>query len=116
MDLELKKKILNDLDRFVRRREYYRRIGKTWKRGYLLYRPTGTGKQAWLPQWPKTWNFDIYNLELSRLHSNAELRRLLVDTTNQSILVVEDTDCTTKLQDRMSETRTTSMNPLSMGY
>ncbi|KAI6671426.1 hypothetical protein NL676_006311 [Syzygium grande] len=28
MDLELKKKILDDLDRFVRRKEYYRRVGK----------------------------------------------------------------------------------------
>ena len=33
MDLELKKKILDDLDRFVRRKEYYRRVGKAWKRG-----------------------------------------------------------------------------------
>ncbi|KAK4377987.1 hypothetical protein RND71_004283 [Anisodus tanguticus] len=37
MDLEQKDKILKDLDRFVKRKEYYRKVGKAWKRGYVLY-------------------------------------------------------------------------------
>ncbi|XP_043695414.1 AAA-ATPase At2g18193-like [Telopea speciosissima] len=44
MDSELKRALIEDLDRFVKRREFYRRVGKAWKRGYLLYGPPGTGK------------------------------------------------------------------------
>ncbi|KAH9711281.1 AAA-ATPase [Citrus sinensis] len=46
MDPELKQMILDDLDRFLRRKEFYRRVGKAWKRGYLLYGPPGTGKSS----------------------------------------------------------------------
>lgn len=46
MDSELKDKILKDLDRFVKRKDFYRKVGKAWKRGYLLYGPPGTGKSS----------------------------------------------------------------------
>ncbi|KAJ7953048.1 Aaa-atpase [Quillaja saponaria] len=39
MDPDLKKTIKDDLDRFVRRRDFYKKVGKAWKRGYLLYGP-----------------------------------------------------------------------------
>ncbi|KAL3720436.1 hypothetical protein ACJRO7_005282 [Eucalyptus globulus] len=116
MDLELKKKIVDDLDRFVRRKEYYRRVGKAWKRGYLLYGPPGTGKSSLVAAMANYLNFDIYDLELSGLWSNADLRRLLVATMNQSILVVEDIDCTIQLQDRKSETQAANMNLMSTGH
>ncbi|KAL3720434.1 hypothetical protein ACJRO7_005280 [Eucalyptus globulus] len=103
MDLELKKKILDDLDMFMRRKEYYRRVGKVWKRGYLLYGPPGTGKSSLVAAMANYLNFDIYDLELSGLRSNADLRRLLVATANQSILVV-NIDCTIQLQDRNPRT------------
>jgi len=41
MDSDLKKTIMEDLDRFVKRKDYYGRVGKAWKRGYLLYGPPG---------------------------------------------------------------------------
>lgn len=46
MDSDVKENMIKDLDRFVARREYYRKIGKAWKRGYLLYGPPGTGKSS----------------------------------------------------------------------
>ncbi|XP_075108783.1 protein HYPER-SENSITIVITY-RELATED 4-like [Nicotiana tabacum] len=46
MDVEQKERIVKDLDRFVKRKEYYRKVGKAWKRGYLLYGPPGTGKSS----------------------------------------------------------------------
>ncbi|KAF8011100.1 hypothetical protein BT93_J1651 [Corymbia citriodora subsp. variegata] len=116
MDLELKKTIMDDLERFVRRKEYYRRVGKAWKRGYLLYGPPGTGKSSLIAAMANYLNFDIYDLELSGLRSNAELRRLLVATANHSILVVEDIDCTIELQERKSETRAARMNAVSTDY
>ncbi|KAF7134668.1 hypothetical protein RHSIM_Rhsim08G0121500 [Rhododendron simsii] len=100
MDAELKGRIVKDLERFVKRREYYRRVGKAWKRGYLLYGPPGTGKSSLIAAMANFLNFDIYDLELTELSCNSDLRRLLLATANRSILVVEDIDCTIELKDR----------------
>ncbi|MCL7052235.1 hypothetical protein MKW94_010313 [Papaver nudicaule] len=100
MDHELKKEIIDDLDRFVSRRDYYTRVGKAWKRGYLLYGPPGTGKSSLVAAMANYLNFDVYDLELTNVYSNAELRSVLLGTKNRSILLIEDIDCSAELQDR----------------
>ncbi|KAJ9169353.1 hypothetical protein P3X46_017557 [Hevea brasiliensis] len=100
MDPILKQELMDDLDRFVKRRDFYKRIGKPWKRGYLLYGPPGTGKSSLIAAMANHLKFDIYDLELTSLRSNSDLRRLLTSTANRSILVIEDIDCSIELQDR----------------
>ena len=100
MDDKLKSSVVQDLQRFVRRKDYYRRIGRAWKRGYLLYGPPGTGKSSLVAAMANFLKFDIYDLELTEVKSNSDLRRLLVGTSNRSILVVEDIDCSIELQQR----------------
>lgn len=100
MDKEMKKAIIDDLDRFLRRRDYYKKVGKAWKRGYLLYGPPGTGKSSLVAAMANYLKFDVYDLELTSLYSNSELRRILVSTTNRSIIVIEDIDCSVEMQDR----------------
>ncbi|KAB8100826.1 hypothetical protein EE612_031449, partial [Oryza sativa] len=100
MDQKLKQSIIDDLDRFIKRKDYYKRIGKAWKRGYLLYGPPGTGKSSLIAAMANHLKFDIYDLELTGVHSNSELRRLLVGMTSRSILVVEDIDCSIELKQR----------------
>ncbi|XP_071738785.1 AAA-ATPase At3g50940-like [Rutidosis leptorrhynchoides] len=101
MESGMKEKMMKDLDRFLGRREYYRKVGKAWKRGYLLYGPPGTGKSSLIAAMANYLKFDIYDLELTDIESNSELRRLLVETANRSILVVEDIDCSVELHDRV---------------
>ena len=36
MDPELKKSLKDDLDRFVKRKEWYKKVGRAWKREYNL--------------------------------------------------------------------------------
>ncbi|KAM0938094.1 putative AAA+ ATPase domain, ATPase, AAA-type, core, AAA-type ATPase domain-containing protein [Dioscorea sansibarensis] len=100
MDQNLKQELMADLERFVRRKEYYKTVGKAWKRGYLLYGPPGTGKSSLIAAMANFLKFDVYDLELTAIHSNSELRNLLVRTANKSILVVEDIDCTIELENR----------------
>ncbi|XP_059283767.1 AAA-ATPase At3g50940-like [Lycium ferocissimum] len=102
MESDQKDMILKDLERFVKRKEHYRKVGKAWKRGYLLYGPPGTGKSSLIAAMANYLNFDIYDLELTDLRRNSELRKLLVGTANKSILVVEDIDCTIDLQDNLA--------------
>ncbi|KAE8667569.1 hypothetical protein F3Y22_tig00112399pilonHSYRG00027 [Hibiscus syriacus] len=42
MDPKRKEEIINDLMSFSKAKEYYMKLGKPWKRGYLLYGPPGT--------------------------------------------------------------------------
>ncbi|XP_050233769.1 AAA-ATPase At3g50940-like [Mercurialis annua] len=105
MDMELKDMIIKDLDKFVKRRDYYKRVGKAWKRGYLLYGPPGTGKSSLIAAIANHLKFDIYDLELTDLKVNSDLRKLLISTGNKSILVVEDIDCSIQLQNRSVESR-----------
>ncbi|XP_039143293.1 protein HYPER-SENSITIVITY-RELATED 4-like [Dioscorea cayenensis subsp. rotundata] len=100
MEPALKKAIVEDLERFVKRKEYYKRVGKAWKRGYLLYGPPGTGKSSLVAAMAEFLKFDVYDLELNGVSSNSGLRTLLAAMENQSILVVEDIDCSMELQRR----------------
>ncbi|KAL1810158.1 hypothetical protein DCAR_0729829 [Daucus carota subsp. sativus] len=102
MEEKLKETVMKDLEMFVQRREKYRKIGKAWKRGYLLYGPPGTGKSSLIAAMANYLKFDIYDLELTDLKRNSELRKLLIATANRSILVVEDIDCNIELQERVS--------------
>ncbi|KAI3450990.1 hypothetical protein Pfo_007655 [Paulownia fortunei] len=104
MDPNLKRSIIEDLDRFLRRKDYYKKVGKAWKRGYLLYGPPGTGKSSLVAAMANYLRFDVYDLEFSSLHSNSELRKILVCTNNKSIIVVEDIDCSAQMHDRDGDT------------
>ncbi|CAN8254769.1 unnamed protein product [Cochlearia groenlandica] len=103
MDSNVKSNVMEDLEQFLRRKEFYKRVGKAWKRGYLLYGPPGTGKSSLIAAMANHLNFDVYDLELTAVSSNSELRRLLIATANRSILVVEDIDCSIEFKDRTTD-------------
>ncbi|XP_021747398.1 AAA-ATPase At3g50940-like [Chenopodium quinoa] len=93
MEPEVKRALIDDLDKFVRRKEFYHRVGKVWKRGYLLHGPPGTGKSSLVAAMANYLKFHIYDFDLSRIKHDMDFRRLLVSTTNRSIIVIEDIDC-----------------------
>ncbi|XLR25465.1 hypothetical protein S83_053365 [Arachis hypogaea] len=92
--------LLEDLNLFLGRKEYYKRVGKAWKRGYLLYGPPGTGKSSLIAAMANYLRFDIYDLDLKEVQCNSDLRRLLIGTGSKSILVIEDIDCSLQLHNR----------------
>ncbi|KAJ3702732.1 hypothetical protein LUZ61_006437 [Rhynchospora tenuis] len=92
MDPVKKKEIVSDLLAFSRGKEYYSKIGRAWKRGYLLVGPHGTGKSTMVAAMANFLGYDVYDLDLSQVHDNSTLRKLLVDVTNKSILVLENID------------------------
>ncbi|GLT43373.1 hypothetical protein SLA2020_173260 [Shorea laevis] len=93
MDPQRKEQIVDDLITFSQGKEYYKKIGKVWKRGYLLYGPPGTGKSTMIVAMSNLLGYDIYDLELTTVKDNAELKRLLINTKSKSIMVIEDIDC-----------------------
>ncbi|XP_010456564.1 PREDICTED: AAA-ATPase At5g17750-like [Camelina sativa] len=107
MTHKLKRSVMEDLDRFIKRKDYYKRVGKAWKRGYLLYGPPGTGKSSLVAAMANYLKFDIYDLQLGSVKGDASLRNLLLATKNSSILLVEDIDCSVDLPTRLQPATTT---------
>ncbi|CAD6256293.1 unnamed protein product [Miscanthus lutarioriparius] len=92
MDHSKKVDIMEDLTAFREAKEYHSKVGKAWKRGYLLHGPPGTGKSTMIGAMANFLEYDVYDLDLTSIKDNAELRKLFLDTTDRSIIVIEDID------------------------
>ncbi|KAI4983311.1 hypothetical protein ZWY2020_023803 [Hordeum vulgare] len=103
MDPSKKQEILDDLEMFRDGKEYYASIGKAWKRGYLLFGPPGTGKSSMIAAIANFLGYNVYDLELTAVKSNTELRRLFIDTKGKSVIVIEDIDCSIDLTGKRSK-------------
>uniref|UniRef100_A0A7N0TWB4 AAA+ ATPase domain-containing protein n=1 Tax=Kalanchoe fedtschenkoi TaxID=63787 RepID=A0A7N0TWB4_KALFE len=97
MEPKKKQDIINDLVTFSKAKDYYDQIGKAWKRGYLLYGPPGTGKSTMIAAMANLLGYDVYDLELTAVKDNTQLRKLLIETSSKSIIVIEDIDCSLDL-------------------
>ncbi|PWA99815.1 AAA+ ATPase domain-containing protein [Artemisia annua] len=100
MDPTKKAEIMSDLRDFAEGSAFYKRAGRVWKRGYLLYGPPGTGKSSMIAAMANYLEYDIYDLELTEVQTNLELRKLLMKTSSKSIIVIEDIDCSINLKNR----------------
>lgn len=92
MEADLKNKVKSDLEAFVKSKQYYNRLGRVWKRSYLLYGPSGTGKSSFIAAMAKFLSYDIYDVDLSKVSDNSDLKMLLLQTNSRSVIVVEDLD------------------------
>ncbi|KAL1534033.1 AAA-ATPase [Salvia divinorum] len=100
MDPAKKAEIMADLLDFANGEAFYQKTGRAWKRGYLLYGPPGTGKSSMIAAMANFLGYDIYDLELTEVNTNSELRKLLMKTSSKSIIVIEDIDCSINLTNR----------------
>ncbi|XP_078439943.1 P-loop containing nucleoside triphosphate hydrolases superfamily protein [Wolffia australiana] len=91
MDPDLKNRVRTDLESFLKNKAFYNRLGRVWKRSYLLHGPPGTGKSTFAAAMAKFLNYDLYDLDFN-LSSGADLKDLLLQTTPQSVILVEDLD------------------------
>lgn len=46
--------------------------------------------------------YDVYDLELTAVKDNTELRKLLIDTSSKAVIVIEDIDCSLDLTGKNS--------------
>ncbi|KAK8710031.1 hypothetical protein V6N13_145375 [Hibiscus sabdariffa] len=118
MEPELKQLIKGDLDSFVARKDFFKGVGRAWKRGYLLYGPPGTGKSSLVAAIANYLRYNIYDLQVQTARSDADLRHILTSTTNRSILLIEDIDCgskvshdRTRVQDVQEDTQDEQQSP-----
>ncbi|KAG6752636.1 hypothetical protein POTOM_042658 [Populus tomentosa] len=92
MDGDLKNKVKADLELFLKSKHYYHRLGHVWKRSYLLYGASGTGKSSFIAAMARFLNFDVYDINISKVSGDSDLKMLLLQTTSRSMIVIEDFD------------------------
>ncbi|KAF8672199.1 hypothetical protein HU200_049768 [Digitaria exilis] len=66
MDPELKARVRADLETFLKGRAYYHRLGRVWRRSYLLYGAPGTGKSTFAAAMARFLGYDVYDIDLPR--------------------------------------------------
>uniref|UniRef100_A0A1D1XGL4 Putative mitochondrial chaperone bcs1 n=1 Tax=Anthurium amnicola TaxID=1678845 RepID=A0A1D1XGL4_9ARAE len=92
MDLDVKARVRSDLGSFLKGKSYYHRLGRVWRRSYLLHGPPGTGKSTFAAAMARFLCYDVYDLDLARVPDGADLKALLLQTTPRSVILVEDLD------------------------
>ncbi|CAA6659036.1 unnamed protein product [Spirodela intermedia] len=78
LEPEVKRDILQDLSTFKESKEYY-------------------SKSTMIAAMANFLDYDVYDLELTAVKNNSMLRKLLIEITPKSIVVIEDIDCSADL-------------------
>ncbi|XP_020212450.1 AAA-ATPase At2g46620 [Cajanus cajan] len=92
MEPDLKNRLKSDLQSFLRAKQYYHRLGRVWKRSFLLYGASGTGKSSFVAAMANFLSYDVYDIDLCKIPSDSDLKLLLLHTTPKSVVVIEDLD------------------------
>ena len=117
MDPKKKQEIIDDLVKFGNGKAYYQKVGKAQKRGYLLYGAPGTWKSTMIASMANFMEYDVYDLELKSVKDNTEQKKLLIEISNKSIIVIEDIDCSLDLtgQRRKKKRKEKKKDPVKKG-
>lgn len=82
--------IIQDIETWIQRKDFYLRRGITYKRGYLLYGPPGNGKTSLILDLAKKYNRDIYYIDLAKMTNDTIVEAL--KECSSGFLVIEDID------------------------
>ena len=85
--------LIDDLNRFIHAKDWYRDMGIPYKRGYLFHGPPGTGKSSTVEAIAGHLNLPLYLLNLSTV-SNESLEQAIsgINNSGPCILLIEDID------------------------
>lgn len=101
LDPNLKQAVMQKLDSFSQDAEFYSQTGRAHKMGFFLFGPPGTGKTTFIAAVANYMQYSIYDLDLTGVSSNLDLRSLLTQITDRAVVVIEDID-TVELPNRTS--------------
>lgn len=99
LDPDIKTRVKDRLSTFKVDKDYYAHTGRAQKVGFLLHGPPGTGKSSFIAAVANFMHYDVYDLNLSAVSNDQNLRTLLADMSDKAVVVVEDID-TADLPDR----------------
>lgn len=86
-------RLIDDLDQFLKSKEWYRTLGIPYRRGYLLHGVPGAGKSSLVNAIAGHFGLDLYSLNLGSSSINDDrLLELLNGIEDKSMVLFEDID------------------------
>ena len=70
--------------------------------------PISTTKPTMIAAMANFLDYDVYDLELTAVKNNTDLRKLFIETTGKSIIVIEDIDCSVDLTGKRRKSKKAS--------
>jgi hypothetical protein len=93
LDSVVKSDLVADLHTFLSSEDWYRRMGLSYKRGYMFHGPPGTGKTSSVLAIANTASYDIYSLNLAQLGDDTDLDNAFEKMPERCVVLLEDVDC-----------------------
>lgn len=87
-----KRRLVDDLTRFVASRDLYAKRGVPWRRGIFLEGPPGTGKTSLIQALAGLIERSVYVVNLNSLQGDNDLVRAVNQVGWDGVLVIEDID------------------------
>ncbi|MDC3333002.1 AAA family ATPase [bacterium] len=103
METSLKSTLQNDIDHFMKSKEWYARKGIPWTRGYLLYGTPGCGKTSVIKTISNAHELPIYIMNLSTIYTDKALEEAFAGLESKCMVVLEDIDCMTDISHRRKD-------------
>lgn len=112
---EQKKKVMNRVQHFMTKKEWYSKRGIPYTLGFMFHGPPGTGKTSTIKAIANVSNRHIINVHMGEIKTNTQLKNLFYNPTmqvvnsdtmnvetfvvpiSQRLYVIEDIDCMTDL-------------------
>ena len=93
LDPDVKADLVDDVAAFLAGEAWYASMGLSYKRGYLLHGPPGTGKSSIILAIAGKAKADIYSVNLSVLKSDIDLDSVFAQIPDRCVVIFEDIDC-----------------------
>ncbi|EFJ22400.1 hypothetical protein SELMODRAFT_105263, partial [Selaginella moellendorffii] len=103
MDAELKEELVKDLEAFVGAQDYYKRIGKAWKRSYLVHGRQASGKEQLVAAIANKLGYDVYDLDTGLVATKAQLKEILMKTGRRAVICVHGIDNQSVIKVKMAD-------------
>ena len=113
MGANLKSKVKSDLKSFLYGRRYFQQLGRARRQSFLLNGPSCTGKSCLVAVVAKFLNYEVYDVDLSKLHGDCDLKLLLLEKTPKSMVIVEKLDQFATEKSSKSESASSSLVTVS---
>ena len=101
LQLETKQKLLDDIDKFKGMEDFYREHSISYKRGYLLVGPPGTGKTSIIKAIASHYDYDIIIVNLNQFN-DENINRVFNDMNDEKtkIYLFDDFDSCSLFEDK----------------
>ncbi|KAG3177051.1 hypothetical protein PC129_g25529, partial [Phytophthora cactorum] len=93
LDEGVKEAVVDDVNDFMERQQWYVDRGIPYRRGYLLFGPPGSGKTSFIQALAGELDFSVAMINLSEMGmTDDKLAYLLTKLPKRSLLLLEDAD------------------------